>query len=580
LGIAAPCWSGETTGGAQLASLGAASSGFAPAERAPATTEEEPADEEPADAGSPDENGQADETAEEKQDKENEQNGGESKKETEQKAADDPKEKAGQEENGEQKEKDEDASAKTHEPAKKKLKTHTVTPSKFRVEVDMSGTFVAKEMSEISLRPKVWSQFEITKVVEHGSQVKAGDVLIEFDDESLNDTITAMELELHLSELGIRRAEQELPQLEKKLEMSLETAELEDRRAEENFDRFKELEKAFYEKLVDYIVKEKDYMLNYERDELEQLEKMYTADDLTEETEEIVLKRQRDEVDMATFNVEDAQFYRDGVLKITLPRLETAMQDAVDRADLALAAAKMDQSLDINRARYELEKLRLNRTKALEKHAELLGDRSLMTIKAPADGIVYFGRCVDGAWSETSSMINKLQPHGNATPGSVLITVVGPRPMYITAVVGEGELPAVQKGQPAKVSPPPKDAGRIEAEVSRVAVAPHTTGKFRVDLELREDELAEWLVPGMSCKIKVTTYEKEDALVVPKGALHADDDNEDQHYVWVINQETDQPERRDVEVGRRGDDDVEIVKGLEAGEEVSLEGNGDDKKKS
>ena len=64
-------------------------------------------------------------------------------------------------------------------------------------------------------------------------------------------------------------------------------------------------------KSAEFMVKYYDFMLNYEQDELTQLEKMYEADDLTEETEEIVLKRQRNSVEFAEFSLESARLSRD-----------------------------------------------------------------------------------------------------------------------------------------------------------------------------------------------------------------------------------------------------------------------------
>ena len=47
--------------------------------------------------------------------------------------------------------------------------------------------------------------------------------------------------------------------------------------------------------------------LEYEEEELRQLEKMYKADEATEETEKIVLKRARDTVKRAKFVLERTQ---------------------------------------------------------------------------------------------------------------------------------------------------------------------------------------------------------------------------------------------------------------------------------
>ena len=61
--------------------------------------------------------------------------------------------------------------------------------------------------------------------------------------------------------------------------------------------------------VCDVVKKAKDY-LEYQKEELRQLEKMYGADDLTEETEEIVLKRQRDAVELAIFSLQRARTSR------------------------------------------------------------------------------------------------------------------------------------------------------------------------------------------------------------------------------------------------------------------------------
>ena len=73
-------------------------------------------------------------------------------------------------------------------------------------------------------------------------------------------------------------------------------------------------------KSAEFMVKYYDFMLDYEKDELDQLEKMYEADDLTEETEEIVLKRQRTPSSSPSSAWRTAKLSRDEMLNIALPR--------------------------------------------------------------------------------------------------------------------------------------------------------------------------------------------------------------------------------------------------------------------
>ena len=115
------------------------------------------------------------------------------------------------------------------------------------------------------------------------------------------------------------------------------------------------------------------------------------------------------------------------------------------------ARAETSLSLDLKRGRYEQEQRKLARKKALDKHSKLIADRELMEIKSPADGIVYYGQCVNGKWTDASSLEAKYQPHNNVAGGSVLMTIVDERPLTITAQLDEGKLPEVSKVSHSKM---------------------------------------------------------------------------------------------------------------------------------
>ena len=101
--------------------------------------------------------------------------------------------------------------------------------------------------------------------------------------------------------------------------------------------------------------------LEYEKEELHQLEKMYKADDITEETEQIVLKRARDAVDRAKFNVEYSKVMHDQVLTMGVPRAEVLVKELARRKALDWEKSKIELPLAVKKQRLELEKLRLLR---------------------------------------------------------------------------------------------------------------------------------------------------------------------------------------------------------------------------
>jgi HlyD family secretion protein len=466
---------------------------------------------------------------------------------------------------------DEKAAAK---PEAKKRKTHKVEPKRLKVEVDLDGVFVASEMTEVPLRPEAWTDYEIEEVVEHGKKVREGETLFKFDDEKLEEAIDDLELEQRLNELAIRKSEDELPRMEKTLKMNYELAERSNRQAQEDFERYQEIERPQTVKSAEFMVKYYNFSLDYEKDELEQLEKMYEADDLTEETEEIVLKRQRNSVEFAEYSLENAKLNRDETLNVRLPRYDIEIRESLERAEMALARAKLALSVDLNQARYELAQRKEARTKSLDRHGKLLEDRGLMEIKSPAEGIVFYGQCVNGRWSETPSLITKYKPHSNVSPGSILMTIVKERPVFITASLDEGKRPEVEDGQKASIALPAEGADQLDAKVKSISPIPVSQGKFEIEFELDQEEIPDWVVAGMSCKIEVKSYDKKDAITVPKAAVHDDEDDVNKKYVWLIADPEDEdakPERRDVTLGKRSGDDIEIVKGLKAGDVVSLE---------
>lgn len=467
---------------------------------------------------------------------------------------------------------------KQPEAKKKERKTAKAEKKRLKVVVTLDGTFAAAKMTPIELRPEEWTQFEITEIVEHGAEVHAGQTLVKFDTEKFDEELAELQLQLNVSELAIRKAEEELPRLEKSLAIAATEAERNDKNAHEDYDRFYKTQRPMLLKAVDYELKNAQFQLDYSQDELDQLEKMYEADDLTEDTEEIVLKRSRTEAEFAKFNLEQTKEMCEELLKVRLPRFEIQIKESLDKTALALAQAKSALALDLNRARYDLEQLRETRKESLDRHAKLLTDRALMELKAPADGIVYYGECDNGNWADVASLIAKYEPHGSIAADSVVMTIIQRRPLEVAAQAGEAQRPELSVGQSAKVVPPVENAAWLPAKLDEISAVPVATGKYNAELDLTGADVPDWVVAGMSCKVKITTYDKDDALVVPSKAVHTDKEDEELRYVWLLptkdadtKDEQAKPERRHVKLGKASGENVEITDGLKAGDVISLE---------
>ncbi len=455
-----------------------------------------------------------------------------------------------------------------------KRKTHTVKPKKLTVEVSVDGKFVAKQATEVELRPESWSSFEVEMAVPHGAKVNKGDVLIRFDSKDLEEAIDDLEIEQRLGELALIEAENELPRIEKTLAMALTDAEQFRERSLEDYKNYQEKERDLVVRSTDMRLKNSKQFLQYELDELEQLEKMYKSDDLTEETEELILMRQRATVEQAKFSVEIAEYLHDLALGTDLPRSDTDLTESLDRVKLTFERAKEAAELDLSRARYQLEQQRTKRAKAIEKHSKLIADKALMEIRSPAAGVVYYGACDDdGDWGSLNSMKEKLRPHENAPTDTVLMTIVESRPLGFVASVPEKNRPDVADGQPVKLQPAFEPAEPLKGRVGKIASVPDGSAAFSLEVEVTSDELPEWLMPGLSGKAKITVLEQKQAVLIPKTAVHTPDDDEDARYVWLVDSDDKdaKPTKHAVKVGRAKGDDLQIVEGLKEGDVVSLD---------
>jgi HlyD family secretion protein len=462
-----------------------------------------------------------------------------------------------------------DDSADEEEPKEEDAEpeTHTVETQDLTIEVEVDGVFVATEMEEVALRPKAWSTFKVERAVAHGARVRQGEELVLFDDEDLEEAIEERSLQQRVSEIALMEAEEEFPRSEQSVELAYESAERAYDEARDEYQRFEDTMRELSEELADYYLKTARQDLDNAREELEQLLQMYEADELTEETEEIVLRRQRFQVEVAEFSLEYTQINRDYTIDVAIPQREVLLKTMVEQARLNFERAKMARTLGLSRARYELQALRDERTRSVEAHGELTADRSLMRLRSPCDGIVYYGRCVNGRWMEVGSLETKLIPFGVVSPNAVLMTVVERWPMFVETSIGESELPQVRDEQDATIAPAADGEVEMHATVERVGSVPGSGNKFVVRLELTdEDEAPEWLMPGMTCKAKIVVYEAEDAVVIPAELVQTDEDDDDEKYVMVL--VDDEPVRREVKLGKTKDKDVEVLDGLEADDKI------------
>ena len=454
--------------------------------------------------------------------------------------------------------------------------TVKVEKGPFKIAVSLKGGFEGGQAAPVAVSLEGWTPqggggpLIVRKVVEHGAAVRKGDPLVWLDTEKIEEAVRDLETQQRLSALAIELAEKELPVLERSVPAELAAAERAKKIADEDLEKFLKEDRDFTRMASEFSLKSARTYLEYEQEELKQLEKMYKADELTEETEEIILKRQRFYVDMAAFYLRMAERDHRDTLAIELPRRDQALHENATRLAILLAKARSTLPLELDQKRLNLEKLKHERQKSGERLAKLKRDLEAMTVKAPADGVVYYGRWSRGRWAGAEQVAEKLRPGGQLQPDEVILTVVTPEGLVVRAEVEEKNLHHLRPGMEAKVVPTGRPDLSLPAKVESVSAVPVAPGKFLARVTVEAPEGGPPLVPGMACSVKVAPYLKEEALTLPAASVFADELDEEKHYVFVPGADG-KPVKRAVRVGKKTEQKVEILEGLKEGDEVLKE---------
>jgi HlyD family secretion protein len=447
-----------------------------------------------------------------------------------------------------------------------------VEKASIKVEVVLNGVFETERMTEVSVRPKAWSvPLVVESALELGTPVKKGDILVELDRTKIDKAIDDADVESTLATLALKQAEDELPILEKMLPVDLAAAHRSKTQADQDLQKFVEIDRQESERNAQFSVKRSAEYLEYAKEELRQLEKMYRSKDLTEETEEIILRRTRFTVETNEFLRKEAELHRDQTLKVDLPRQEERLRENAVKQALDLEKARSLLPLSVNQKRLALAKLKHDTARLAERLADLRHDRSSMTVHAPAAGLVYYGRCERGHWSP-ASVAPRLHKGGVIAPDEVFMTVVSPQSLAVRATVDEKDLSALAGPKELKgfVIPASDPDRRLPARLTGILPVPRDAGKFEVTVAVDLDPDQHAIRPGMACTVKLVPYRKDRALTVPATAVFDDDAGESfTRFVYLAR--TDQSgnhPKRAIKTGKTVDGKTEILDGLSLNDEV------------
>ena len=455
---------------------------------------------------------------------------------------------------------------KKEEP--KKGKTHKVTRDTFKLEFELDGTFTNPNAREVSIETKSWGLLNVLDALPQGASVKKGQSLVTLDFEKIDEKIRDLRFEQELTSLDLQVAEAELKLMEVTSPIELKALERKNKQVQEDLKRYREIKRPRQEKAAEVTLKSSRDSLAYAEEELKQLRKMYEADDLTEETEEIILQRAESAVEKAKFYLKGAEIKKEETLKVSIPRASVDIEEGARQSELALKTSRKTHPVTHLKKSIAVKKLRLQLDNVKENLTRLQADRAKMHVLAPISGTLFRGTINKGKWSGSAGVDPRMRKGGALKPNEIFMTILPEGPLSIHATVPEKYLRHMEKGLQVEVHPTMDPDVKLDAVVDEVSSTPVAPGNHGATINIKLDKDSP-IRAGMTAKLKFVPYLNEDALWVPKGALL--EGKEPGSQFVNIHRDDRKPKKTKVETGRRSGDKVEILKGLRTGAEILLE---------
>jgi len=415
----------------------------------------------------------------------------------------------------------------------------------------------------LRLSPKTWTEFEILQIAEHGAKVAKGDVLIRFDAENIDKKLTDARSAISAGTLTLAQEELDLKLLQETAPNKLETARRAAEIAKEENAYFTQTRRKAAEESAGQNLKRSQQILSNQQEELKQLSKMYQADDVTEDTEEIILIRQQDAVAAAEFALRMEMLDHKRTLGVTLPREGKTLADSERDTAISLKKAETDIPRAIELEKIKLEALKTAHQREKDTLAELEADHSLFEFKAPADGFFYHGPIENGKWT-LGDLAKALVSHGRPPAHRAFATFVpASAKLSLVSFLDEASFRSLKPDLAGTATLAGREDLEIPVKLDKLAAAPAADGTYRADFSVtwpKEINPA----AGITAEIRLISYQQPAAIAVPNKSLGFDGSG------WTVEVKLadGKTERRSVKRGRASQEETEILAGLEVGQVV------------
>ncbi|MCM8541034.1 MAG: hypothetical protein NE328_12230 [Lentisphaeraceae bacterium] len=436
--------------------------------------------------------------------------------------------------------------------------TIKVKAGKFLYKTDLPGLILSSEVEKIKIDAKQWQNWVLVKAATHGQFVKKGDVLALFESKEYEEALEAGKRNLETQKANLLKSQTLFEISMKKMDFEKKKAQLDAEAAQKLAMIYKEKGHAQAKANFEQDLIDAQNSLEYQKEELSQLKKMYDEDKITEETEEIVLKRQQNYVKSLSRRMKSRELAVEEAVNVKLPNELFNSEYKKAKAELDAEKIKIEWEIFALTERLKLESQTESLKKAEENHVKLEGDKKFFEMKASMDGLVMYGAVSAGKWT---NQFGTEYPKGKTFQKGVnLFSLVNPNKFKVTARADYTEIQYVDDRAAYFTDIPGK--GVQELSLKEKASVPNRN-VFKVTFDLKDSK---GVFHGTECKVQLIKEIGAMVISVPQTSVHQDEMNPTKSYVNVV--KGGNTEKTYVETGLTYNGKTIITSGLSEGVEV------------
>ena len=416
-----------------------------------------------------------------------------------------------------------------------------------------------KATNSVDVQSEVEGHATIISLVDEGTHVKTGDLLVELASDEIEEKIKDLEIRESVADAAHKKAVTDLEILKdknesdkRKAKLALEMAKIGQKKYEEG----------------DAFELEQDANIAFEQAqfELKRVEK-YLKDSEELFKQGFITQIERDDDEFTAYKAENeltkAKIARDVLKKYEIPMNRTEKQSDIDEAGAELLrtekAAKASEEQACAEVKAKEDELALVRDKLTRARKQ----KEKARIVAPAEGLVVYK--LEHHWDEGSRIKTGARVHERQT----LIELPDTSSMKVVIKVHEAQIERLEEGLAATITVEGFAGRQFTGKVTKIAVLADSGDRWlnrdlkQFETEVQLDGDASGLKPGGTARVQIKITELNDVIAVPVQAVFG---KGGKYYVFVDNNR----EPVEVEVGESSNEYIEITKGLEVEQKVLM----------